>query len=159
MAVSLALILLTWSLSLGSAIYLEHKALKRLNQRLEETFRSVAPEAPPDLRPMQYASVLRSRVRELQSGPQTEGLPKIKATELLSLISRHVPRAADFQATLLSFDANGLRINGLASDYKTVDSLQGALSQVDIFSSVEIIGANVDSRDEGVTFSLRLQLS
>jgi len=159
MAVSLGLILLTWSLSLGSAIYLEHKALKRLNQRLEETFRSVAPEAPPDLRPMQYASVLRTRVRELQSGPQTEGLPKIQATELLSLISRHVPRDADFQATLLSFDANGLRINGLARDYKTVDSLQSALSQVDIFSSVEIIGANVDSRDEGVTFSLRLQLS
>lgn len=158
MAIGLGLILLAWIVSLGSSIYLERSALQQLQSQLQETFRQAVPEAPEGLQPMQFASVLRSRLDSLGRGQSRTG-PAVTATELLTAISRALPDDLTFQTTLLSFDEASLRLNGLAEDYKTVDSLQSALSGLEIFSSVEIIGANVDSRDEGVSFSLRLTLA
>lgn len=159
LAVCLGLILLSWSISLGSSIYLELRSLDSLQERVRNTFYTTVSDASKDLRPMQYASVLRSRIQELEykrAGQETSG---VKAIEVLRLISQSVPEGVTFQTTLLALDSNGLRLNGLASDYKTVDSLQNALSDLDVFSSVEIIGANVDSREDSVSFSLRMKLA
>ncbi len=157
--VAAAAIILTWALSFGTDLVLEKKRLSRLENALTQSFEDIVGQAPSNIRPVQYPSVIRSRIRALSSGSFSGDVPPLKGVELLWLISTSLPDNLELQNDLFALDGNVVRINGQAGDFKTVDSIKNSLAEVDEFSEVEIIGANVNQDGQGVSFSLRLTLA
>ena len=130
--------------------------LQQLRQEVRATFQEIVPSADAGIRPLQYESILRSRIASLQSGGLSEDVPPVKAVRLLSRISRAVPSDIQLQTNLFTLDGNQVRLSGEAADFKAVDGLKGRLEEVALFSGVEILGANVNQSGQGVRFSLRL---
>lgn len=154
-----AAIILTWALSFGTDLFLEKKRLSRLENSLTQNFEAIVGQTDSNIRPVQYQSIIRSRIRALSSGSFSGDVPPLKGVELLWLISTALPDNLELQNDLFALDGNILRMNGQARDFKTVDSIKNNLVQVNEFSQVEIMGANVNQGGEGVSFSLRLTLA
>ena len=153
--VSLGLILLTWGFSFGSKIYFQEKKLNKLQTQIEETFQDVVPGTHKNLNPLQYPSILRSRIKALQSGSVTKDVPPVKTIILLSSISKQLPKDLQLQIELFSLDAQTLNLSGSASDYKTVNQIKNHLKELKYLSEIKIVGANVNKGGKEVNFNIR----
>ena len=158
-ALALCCILASLAVSAGLDISLAQRRLDELQDRLEQTFSSMVPDADPGLRPLQYAGVVRSRIQKLQSGPGIDFTPRIKVTRALASISRALPKDLGLQVHLLIRDGLSFRVSGVAPDFKTVDQAKNRLAAESLFTGVEIVGANADPEGRKVDFSLRLSLA
>nr|AGF93676.1 type IV pilus assembly protein PilM [uncultured organism] len=153
--VALALILCTWGFSFGSDIYLQQKKLDKLQTQIKQTFYEIAPGASKNLNPMQYSSIIRSRIDALKSGTVSEKVPPAKSTRLLSSISKALPEDLQLQIELFSLDRSSLNLSGNAKDYNTVNRIKKHLKGLNYLSNVEIVGANVNQGGEKVSFNIR----
>jgi Tfp pilus assembly PilM family ATPase len=149
-------IILTWMFSFGTGVILERQRLQELESALTSNFEEIVGQTDPDIRPVQYPSVIRSRIRALSTETFSGDVPPLKGVELLWLISTALPPNLEIQNDLFALDGNIVRMNGVARDFKTVDSIKNNLDQLPAFSEVKIMGANVNQGGDGVSFSLRL---
>lgn len=154
-AVALVLILSAWGFSYGSNVYFQKQKLDKLQKQMEKTFREVVPGARENIKPIQYPSIIKSRINALQSGSVTKDVPPVKTTMLLSAISKSLPEDLQLQIELFSLDGSTLNLSGSAADYKTVDQIKNHLKKLKYLSEVEIVGANVNQGGKKVSFNIR----
>jgi Tfp pilus assembly protein PilN len=158
-SIALAAVILCWGLAFGVDIFLQKSRLTALNTEIINTFQGIAPDAADNVQPVQYTSVIKSRIQALQSGDEGAKIPDISVSEVMEAISNALPKNLDLQVTLLALDGSDLRMNALAQDFKTVDAVKNAFENTEFVQTVSIAGANVDQGGAGVSFSLRLQLA
>jgi len=156
--VAAAAIILTWALSFGTDLLLERQRLQELEATLTRSFEDIVGQTDSNIRPVQYPSVIRSRIRALSAETFSGQVPPLKGLKILWLISTALPQNLELQNDLFALDGNVVRMNGMARDFKTVDSIKNNLDQLPPFSEVKIMGANVNQGGDGVSFSLRLTL-
>ena len=156
--VALAFILCTWGFSFGSEIYFQQKKLNKLQNQIKQTFQGIVPDASKGINPMQYSSIIRSRIEALKSGSVTEEVPPAKSTRILSSISKALPEKLQLQIELLSLDGSSLNLSGTAKDYNTVNQIKTHLKNLKHLSDVKIVGANVNQGGEKVSFNIRTSI-
>ena len=141
----------------GLDIYFLHSRLTTLDHRLKTTFEHIISDAPANIQPLQYASVITSRIQDLERDKKNSGDHKVSASQVLETVSTSLPKDMDVQISLFALDGLDLRLHGQARDFRTVDLIKNLLEQEDMVHRVTILGANVD-QGAGVGFRLRLEL-
>lgn len=157
-SLSLAAIILSWSLAFGLDIYQHKSRLQALNSRLSATFEEIVPDAAASVSPLQYSSVVKDRIQNLQGDGRGENQTLVSATRTLEVVSTSMPRETGVRFTLFALDGVRLRMDGLAPDFKTVDAVKNALENANMVRGVNITGANADQGGSGVNFGLGLNL-
>jgi hypothetical protein len=157
-AVSLAAILICWGGAFGLDIFLHKSRLETLNAKITDTFKQSVPDAPDTVRPVQYTSVIQSRLRALRGDGSGQGRPPASGSRVLETVSRALPSGEGIQITLLAMDGSNVRINGSAPNFKSVDRIKNALENSSLVKTASIDGATVNQDQSGVSFNLRLQL-
>ncbi len=156
---ALCFIFVSWSFMFGMDLYLQKGRCTKLDHQVAKTFQEIVPDAGKDIRPVQYASVIRSRIKAAGSANPLQELTRVKLTRILESMSKTLSPDLEFQTGLLALDHSTLRVSGLARDFKTVDAINSQLALSEMFKEVKIVGANLDQGGEKVSFSLELQLS
>ncbi|MGM0609473.1 MAG: pilus assembly protein PilM [Thermodesulfobacteriota bacterium] len=136
----------------------KHK-LAVLQGHLQDTFKKIVPSAPASLQPIQYTSILRSRIAAQRSASIKKNIPMAKAINVLIDISKSLSSELAIQVTHFAMDKETVRLDGVASDFNTVDIIKKRLSKIKQFSEVSIVGANADEKNKRVRFNLRILLA
>jgi hypothetical protein len=157
-AVSLAAILICWGGAFGLDLFLHKSRLEALNTQITDTFKQSIPDAPDTVRPVQYTSVIQSRLRDLRGDGSGQGQPPASGSRVLETVSRALPSGEGIRITLLAMDGSNVRINGSAPNFKSVDRIKNALESSKLVQTASIDGATVNQDQSGVSFNLRLQL-
>ena len=150
---------LSWLGSVGIDIYSKKRQLKQLDKSIETVFQRSLPEFKGSAGSAQYASILRSRIEDLNESVALFG-SKAKdhtAVELLRGISQAVPASLSVTVNLITIDRERVRISGRADAFNTVDTVKNRLEESDAFVKVAIAGAKAAADGKGVQFSLDLQ--
>jgi type II secretory pathway component PulL len=154
--IALSSLLLAWILSICSECYIYTKQINQLEQRLDQEFYALFPEMSDAIHPLQYPSIITSKISQMQKGGQSNRVSRVTTLQILSVISEDLSSNLDLQVEFLSLDQNQIRLNGQAQDFKTIDTVKKRLELNKLFTQVQILGANVDKRTKKVNFSLRL---
>jgi Tfp pilus assembly PilM family ATPase len=155
---SLAAILLSWGLAFGLDIYQHKSRLQELNKQLSTAFEEIVPDAAASVNPLQYTSVVKDRIQKLQNRGRGDNQAFVSASQTLEAVSSSLSREAEVRITLFALDGTGLRMEGLAPDFKTVDAVKNALENANLVREVNITGANAAQDGGGITFGLSLNL-
>jgi Tfp pilus assembly PilM family ATPase len=155
-AVSVAAILLSWTISLGVTAAVEHKQLASLERQVQNTFSQAVPDLQTAVRPAQYESVLRSRIQALGGGSVQAGQPIQPAIDTLLGISQAL--SGDLKLTIqdLVIDHESIRMSGTAEAFNTVEEAKNRLTKVQGIQDVRIRGAKADAGGKTISFSLQL---
>jgi general secretion pathway protein L len=156
--VACALVALVWLASTGIDIYTKKQKLERIDQSVEEVFRRTIPQFKGAVRPEQYASVVRSKIEELNQSVALFGAEarNNSSVELLRIISQAIPKDLDVTISLLTLDNERVRVSGRADGFNTVDGVKNRLATLEDFSQVTITGAKAATDGKGVQFGLEL---
>jgi type IV pilus assembly protein PilM len=156
--VACALVAFAWLASTGIDIYTKKQKLERIDQSVEEVFRRTIPQFKGSVRPEQYASVVRSKIEELNQSVALFGAEarNNSSVELLRIISQAIPKDLDVTISLLTLDNERVRLSGRADGFNTVDGVKNRLATLEDFSQVTITGAKAATDGKGVQFGLEL---
>jgi len=156
--IALCSLLFVWIVSISSEIYIGNKKIENLQERLDQEFFSLFPMVSHSIHPLQYPSIIESKISRLKTGDQLGLESRVSALKILSVISKDLSSDLNLRVEFFSLDQNIIRLNGQAQDFKSIDTIKKRLESNRLFQETRIIGANVDKRTKKVNFSLRITL-
>jgi Tfp pilus assembly PilM family ATPase len=154
-AVSVAAILLSWTIFLGVGAVAKHNRLAAIEQRIESTFSQAVPNLQTPVRPAQYESVLKARILALSGGSHT-GQPARPSIDALLGISQALSGGLKLVIQDLVIDQESIRLSGTAEAFNTVEEAKNRLTKVEGVQDVRIRGAKADAGGKSISFSLQL---
>jgi len=149
---AIAAALLQFSVQVASGVSQIH--------RLDSQIRAIAAPALGEADPVTARSVLRRKITDmskrlrLMGGSLGHGSP----LDILDALSRALPPGLLVQIEVLQIDAGGMKLEGEADSFTTVDEVKRALERHDEFGQVKLDHAAVGSVSGKVDFHLSASL-
>ena len=155
MLAGLALVL--GGLSLGTQIALDDRRAARAEGEARALVAGALGSEPSG----NPVAAMQNAVRDAQSRADTLGVYRgnLSALDLLTEISRHVPKGLDVVFEELSIDRQVVQIKGHSPSYGSVDQLRAELARFAPFSQITVGDITSDARRGGQNFSVRISLS
>jgi type II secretory pathway component PulL len=125
-----------------------------LQQELTRRYRDLVPGEGTVVDPVMQ---LRSRMRELQQLSRPGGSDRAHAPlAVLRELSRLIPADLRVDVRDLSWDTDGVRIEGTTTSFETANRLLRSLQQSPLFSAVQLTDAKTSSTGGTINFRLNL---
>ncbi len=153
-----AAVLVLAALDVGSRIAIESRRAQQLTQRAAQYYNQVFPNSPA---PENLATAMRDAVRTARERADFLGVygGNLSALDLLTEISRLVPKDLEVVFEELSIDNQVVRIRGHTKSFEAVDRLESELSKFSPFSKIRRGEVQSDPRRGGKIFSLTIHLA
>jgi type II secretory pathway component PulL len=154
------LLVLVMILGLGSVFYDNHilqQRLDRIDNRLEELFKSTFPNEP--LAKGAALAQMKSKLKEARKGSSApiQGASRMRSIDTLLQISRLVPDSIDVIINRFVVGDETVTISGETSGFNIVDDIKNRLEKSEFFSEVDIASANMDKAGKKVRFKLKIE--
>jgi type II secretion system protein L len=145
-AAAVALLHVVLSISVGA------RQLRLLDTQIEEV---VAP-ALGDTDPATANATLQAKIDELNKRSRLLGLNLGHGSPLdvLREVSRDIPQAVPIQANTVLIDENGLKLEGSADSFATVDQIKRLLQRSGRFNTIEVEHAGAGNDTSKIEFRL-----
>ena len=156
--ISLFILLASISFSYISHIYVKKKRLNQIYNKMNEVISRNFKDIQGQLTPIQYISLFKSKIQQLNTNDKSLFTSKVKMIEILNLISSQIPKTLTVQFKNFTADHQHIRIQGITDSFFTVDKIKKSLESIDLFQKVEIKGAKTDPNGQ-VAFALHIDLS
>jgi len=116
---------------------------------------------PADPVPEHPVAALQASLQEAEHRANTLGVYRgnLSALDLLSEISKRIPKGLDVVFEELLIDRQGIQIEGHSTSFGTVDQLRAELEKFPPFQEIGVGDITRDSRRGGQSFSVRIRLA
>ncbi len=143
---------------LWNGYLIKEKELKTLSDQNIALFKETLPDVT---RITDAVKQLQIEIRELKKATLGDSKVQadIKILDLLAEVSVRIPPSLNVHVVRMVADRNGILVRGLTDNFNTVDNLKKVLEKSPYFDQVTISSANVATRESGIRFELKLQLS
>ncbi|MBW1945935.1 MAG: PilN domain-containing protein [Deltaproteobacteria bacterium] len=147
-----------WTFHLYQKLNVEDDKYKGLNNGISRVFTETFPGARHIIKGRELEQ-MRQRIGEEKG--KYQWLNQVTAQglvlETLLSVTKVVSGLRDVKIDNISIDGSAVHLDGRTSSFKTVDDLKGRLSGLGAFSSVKLVGAKMDNRENDVMFSFALE--
>ena len=137
--------------------YSKEKKLETLNNQITTIFKSTFPDVKRIVDPLHQMRIAMEEVKKGDIFPE-ETEKNIRAVDILSEISRHIPKEVDVELTRLLISSENMQISGNTDTYNSVDDIKNQLEKTELFKEVTITSSNIEKRTSRVRFKLKVQL-
>ncbi|MCP5067911.1 MAG: pilus assembly protein PilM [bacterium] len=151
------LVLLLGGASLATDAVLQGRRADRAEAAAREIYSEILPGAVPS----NLVAAMQSALRDAEKEAETLGVfgGHLSALDILTELSRRVPRDLGVVFEQLSIDRQVIQIKGHLPEYGGVDRLEKALTEAPLFRSLTVGDITGDARRGGTTFSVRISLA
>jgi len=155
--VFLVFVCLAWGGFSYASLSAKERELSVLEQATRQVYLEVLPDVSSSLAPVQYQSILVSRLDDLR-GTSVQGEEGGDQTviEILRQMSTSLASDLDVEFLSLALDRKRIGCNGRAHSMAEVDKVRKAMAGTEIFREVKIRSAVADKRDGGVHFEIEV---
>ncbi len=155
--VLLGLVLVSAVVSFMIDSYSTGKRIDSLDAGIIDVFKTTFPDVKRIVDPVQQMRVKieEKRKTSLFSGKTENNILKI---DILSEISKSIPKDIDVAFTRLVISRENIQITGGTDTFNAVDDIKSRLEKEDIFKKVTISSANIEKSGNRVNFKLKIQL-
>lgn len=158
----LSALLLSIVMAWGAYSYISFVSGEReiayLNEAMVQVYKDALPKVSQELAPMQYQSILSSRVDMLTGSDKNssngEGASVIKT---LHTISSVLNKKIDVEFLSLSLDDKRIDVQGETKTMNEVDSVRAALDKAKVFKAVKVKNAIAEKRTKRIRFEIEVQ--
>jgi general secretion pathway protein L len=129
-----------------------------LNEEVIRVFKKTFPEAKQTHGARQQ---MKTKILELERDSQalaSLGGAPVTAIDLIREVTERMPSGVEVDVETFFFDAEKVRLNGRTDSFESVDRIQKALQEFDLFENVSLSNAKVDAKDNKVDFRLSISL-
>jgi len=146
------------ALTLATDAGLADRQARAVEAQARALYAQAFPDGPSPDHPV---SAMQEAVRRAQRRADTLGVYRgnLSALDVLTEISRHVPKDLDVVFEELSIDRQLIQIKGHSPSYGSVDRLRAELARYEPFSQIRVGDITADPRWGGQNFSVRISLS
>ena len=134
------------------------RELQYLETAMLQVYKDALPNVSQDMAPMQYMSILSSRLEMLtgttSSESDAEGMSVI---ETLRTVSAVLDKSVDVEFLSLSLDARRLDVAGETKTMNEVDKIRAAFDKTKAFRDVKVKNAVADKRTKRIRFEIEVQ--
>jgi len=156
-AALVAVILVLAFSSLVADIYAADKKAAILTNQINSIFSEAFPGIKKITDPVQQmkTAIQEKKKEALLSG---ETVKNLRMIDILTDISRHVPKETDVDLTQMVIAQDGISIGGETSAFNVVDDMKNRLEKAGLFKKVTIVSAKTDKTGNRVLFKLNIEL-
>ncbi len=129
----------------------------KLADRIVSQFQELVPGTQPGKEPVKEMQIKVNKLRETAAVDSNRDT-SLTTVKLLADISERIPEAIPVSLERFIYDRKTIRIKGLTDNFNSVDMMKKALEQSPHFAMVSIGSANIDPKEQGVRFELKLDL-
>jgi len=152
-----AAILLAWLLSSWLNLLALGKRERFLTAEMRRVFTTTFPQVTRIVDEVKQArGLLETRKAESGGGNPSSTVPLL---DVMELISAAIPKELNFQVVNLFWERGRVEIDARTDSFKTVNSIQEALSKAQGFPEVNISNAKTRSDGQDVEFKLTLRIA
>lgn len=148
---------LAWGGYAYSSVVSGERELAYIRSATTELYKEALPGVQEGLAPMQYQSILSSRLESLTG--QTAGGQEADTAaviDTLLTVSKVLNRKIDVEFISLNLDLKRMDIQGQTRTMKDVDSIRGALVKTKSFNQVKVKNATADKRTKRIRFEIEV---
>jgi general secretion pathway protein L len=155
-SIYLAIISILLAVNLGVDYIDLKKRTANLDGQIKEVFTQTFPEIKNIVEPMHQ---MKTQIDELKkSAGSAPGINTKKTIlDLLSDISKRIPKSLEMKVDRMVVDQDGIQLKGTTDNFNTVDSIKKGLEESPLYSDVVIASANLDRSGKGVRFEIKMQ--
>jgi len=137
--------------------YSLRKRIDRLDQEIENVFKSVQPNVTRIVDPLQQLRVAVQASQKSLALPTDTGT-RLRVIDLLQGLSTAIPARTDVELNRVVIGRDNLLISGHTDTFNAVDDIKSGLESVPVFNQVTISSANLDKSGKRIHFKLKVQL-
>jgi type IV pilus assembly protein PilM len=157
-AILAAIVLVLGLISMGTNTYLEARRAGRVETQIAALYAGAFPGQPVPENPV---AALRQAVGQANERAEFLGVYRgnLSALDLLTEISRHVPKDLDVAFEELSIDRQVIRIKVVAKTFEAADRLGTELAKAGPFADARIGAIETDKRSGSKKFTVTISLA
>lgn len=150
-AALILLLFIGWLFAASARMYVAEKDLEIIQNAIDTAYRQALPDVRPNLARLEYKSILRKKIAELE-GNNGETGSSVPAIDILYSISTQIPSGIQVDFTAFSLDEKRINVQGEAASLDAVDKIRSLLMQSEYFENVQIKSATTDAKKQTVRF-------
>lgn len=152
------IILLAWSAALFAQGYSNALKAEKLNSALNKTLRKTLPDLKGSFGTIQYTSILKSRLAQLQGNANSKSSHSaVDTLDVLLALHKNTPKQLDVVMEKIRVSEKTVDLSGTANSYNTLEKLRSHLSKAKLFKAVTIRGAANQKNKKRVRFELEVE--
>ncbi len=157
--VSILTVCLLFTMQFLTSTYFLKKQDLEIRQEIERIFRKNFPDINSPLQPIQYPSIFRQKIEEMQSHLRvSHSGGNVHVLDVLEKISRVIPKDIDVTIMRMYYAGGSLHLAGIAHSFEDVGKIRQMLVDSRYFKKVQLKRAAWNSEKSKVEFSLDITL-
>lgn len=151
-------LLIAWSAALFAQGYSDARKAEKLNTELSKTLRKTLPDLKGSFGTIQYTSILKSRLAQLQGKTTSQSSPSsVDTLDILLALHKNTPKQLDVVMEKIRISEKAVDLSGTANSYNTLEKLRSHLSKDSLFKTVTIRGAANQKNKKRIRFELEVE--
>ncbi|BDQ38447.1 hypothetical protein SYK_28070 [Pseudodesulfovibrio nedwellii] len=151
-------IFIAWGAYSYATLIANDRELAYLEEATLQTYKDALPEVSQSLAPMQYQSIISSRVDMLSGRPDDQaGGKSVSVIETLRVVSAVLDKKIDVEFISLNLDSRRIDLQGETRSMNAVDSVRKAIEKTKVFQGAKIKNATANKKSKRIRFEIEVQ--
>lgn len=152
------ILMFAWAGSLVAQGYQKAQEAEALTRSLKQTLRKTLPDVNGSFGTIQYTSILKSRLAQLEGrAASNQSQPSIDSLDLLQALHQSTPKTLDVAIENIRISEKNIGLVGTTNSYNTLEKVRAQLSRNPYFSAVTIRGATNQKKQSRIRFELEIE--